>query len=102
MIIHCVFCQFRSDADPAETAEVLRDLAELCTDLPGVLSFEHGPNRDFEQKSQAFNAGFVIRFADQSALQHYADHPKHQALGQRLCQLCVGGADGIIVFDLEC
>ena len=43
-----------------------------------------------------------IRFADRLALATYADHPTHKALGARLCDLCEGGAGGIMVADLVC
>ena len=101
MSLHCVFCQVRDDVVEAAREAVLSDLAAFSACLEGVARFEHGPNRDFEQKSQAFQAGFVITFRDQAALERYAQHPRHQELGGQLCDLCVGGAAGIIVFDLE-
>lgn len=101
MILHCVFCNFRADAPVAQREQVLQDLAALSRSLDGVLGFDFGPNRDFEKKSQSFSDGFVIRFATQDALERYAIHPEHQRLGGQLCDLCEGGADGIIVFDLE-
>lgn len=101
MILHCVFCHFRGDATAAQRAEILHELSVFAKGLPGVLAFEFGPNRDFERKSPAYGEGFVVRFQDRAALEHYAVHPSHQALGQRLCGLCEGGGDGIIVFDLD-
>ncbi len=100
MIIHCVFCNFRNDSTPTEQADVLGALADFARTLSGVVSFEHGANIDLECKSPDYDAGFVIRFEDQQALTAYAEHPTHQALGARLCDLCIGGADGIIVFDI--
>ncbi|MFS4580467.1 Dabb family protein [Phaeobacter sp. C3_T13_0] len=101
MILHCVFFRFREDA-PSETCrDVLSELATFARGLAGVLDFDAGPNRDFEGKSPNYSEGFVVRFSNRGALDHYAQHPAHQELGARLCDLCVGGADGIIVFDLE-
>ena len=101
MIVHCVFCRFRGDVPPAQRREVLDALREFSIGLDGVLSFEWGPNRDFENRSAGYSDGFVIRFADAVALQRYARHETHKALGTRLCALCEGGAEGIMVFDLE-
>ena len=101
MILHCVFCNFRDDIIQAEQTALFSELEILCQSLDGAQAFHHGPNRDFEHKSADFNAGFVIRFRDQTALDHYAKHPRHQALGAKLCTLCKEGANGIIVFDLE-
>ncbi|MBD8876212.1 Dabb family protein [Roseibium polysiphoniae] len=101
MILHCVFCNFRADSPPAERSKVFQELQDFSVTLDGVLGFEFGPNLDFERKSQAYDEGFVIRFKDVSALEAYANHPVHRALGGRLCDLCEGGADGIVVFDLD-
>jgi hypothetical protein len=101
MIVHCVFCNIRSDVPNEDRVQVFEHLAALCQPMTGFIDFEHGPNRDFEMKSQAYSDGFVIRFESPAALEHYAKHPTHIKLGQRLSDLCVGGGDGIIVFDLE-
>ncbi len=102
MILHCVFCDFQPDAGQAARHAVLSELATFGQTLDGVLGFDFGPNADFEGKSPQVTDGFVIRFADRQALATYADHPTHKALGARLCELCVGGADGIMVVDLVC
>ncbi|WP_371171420.1 Dabb family protein [Aliiroseovarius sp. 2305UL8-7] len=101
MILHSVYCDFRADAADAQRNDVLEALAQFSEALEGVLGFDFGPNRDFEGKSARFDAGFVIRFADREAVEAYALHPTHQKLGARLCELCNGGAEGIMVFDLE-
>lgn len=101
MILHCVFCNFESDVSAAERGQIFTELSALCETVEGANGFDHGPNRDFEKKSQGYSDGFVIRFETVQALNVYAEHPTHMMLGQRLCDLCVGGADGITVFDLE-
>ena len=85
----------------SERAEVFEGLSNLSMSLDGILSFEVGPNRDFEGKSPDYSDGFVIRFTDKGALARYAEHPEHLALGAKLFTICEGGADGIIVFDLD-
>lgn len=101
MILHCVFCDFHSDSTLSAQQNVLSRLADFSRTLEGVMGFDHGINRDFENKSAAYDQGFIIRFADRAALDAYAQHPTHQALGAELCALCTGGADGIIVYDLD-
>lgn len=101
MIRHCVFLNLRASQDAGTLEEILGELRNLCENLPETGPFLSGPNRDFEAKSQDFPAGFTIDFASEEALQTYADHPEHKALGARLVAICQGGADGIMVFDLE-
>lgn len=100
-IQHCVFFTFTADAPATERAAILDGLAALTASLPGLGDFRTGPNRDFEAKSQAYAHGFLFQAESADALAHYADHPTHKALGARLCDAVVGGAEGIIVFDLE-
>ncbi len=101
MILHCVFCKIAPNAAWGDVNAVFEGLAQLCETLDGAVSFKAGPNRDFEEKSKDFKAGFVIHFQDQDALEAYANHPTHTALGQRLCDLTDGGASGIMVFDID-
>lgn len=100
MILHCVFCH-PLDGVAEELLGIIGELKSFSQGLEGVIAFDYGPNRDFEAKSPDHSLGFVIRFSSAQALAHYAGHPTHQALGGKLCDLCVGGADGIIVYDLE-
>ena len=101
MILHCVFCHFRDDISEADKTAALKALEAFSLTLDGVESFKFGPNKDFEKKSQDYDQGFVIGFANEDALHHYAEHPTHKKLGSKLAQLCQGGGDGIIVFDLD-
>ncbi|MEM9786092.1 MAG: Dabb family protein [Pseudomonadota bacterium] len=101
MIRHIVLLALRDDHDPDECATIMDQLAALVEHLPGFVAFEHGPNRDYEQKSQHYPYGFVGTFSDAAALQTYAGDARHSALGAGLVDLCQGGADGIMVIDLE-
>lgn len=102
MLIHCVFLNLDATTRPADCEEVLTVLGEFARGLDGVLRTDAGPNIDVEGKSPDFDAGIVIVFRDRAALDHYAEHPVHKKLGARLVSLCAGGAEGIMVFDLEC
>ena len=98
-IKHCVFLQFKPRYNEAERNEILQQLADLKPIMVGFLSMEFGENLDCEDKSDC-NAGFVINFASEADLQNYAQHPEHQKIGSQLVEMSVGGADGIMVFDL--
>lgn len=101
MLLHCVFCAIRPDADPAELRSVMGELAALRSEVDGMLEFRHGPNRDYERKSPRHGHGFVIVFRDRAAHLAYDSHPRHKAAGARLVDLCEGGYEGIVVYDLD-
>ena len=101
MLLHCVFCAIRADADPAEWSSVMGELAALQPEVEGMLDFRAGVNRDYEGKSPRHAQGFVIAFRDRAAHLAYDAHPRHKAAGARLVALCEGGYDGIVVYDLE-
>ncbi len=101
MIRHCVMLRLKPDYDTAELAAVMDGLGVVADRLSGCGGFIHGPNRDFEAKSPSYPYGFTLDFAAQAALQRYASDETHQQLGARLVALCVDGAEGVLVFDLE-
>ncbi len=101
MIQHIVLLSLRSDYPVDELAEVMQGLDNLGAEITGFTGFQHGPNEDFEGKSQGYPYGFVCTFDTSETLQAYAVHPAHQALGARLVALCNDGSDGIMVADLD-
>ena len=101
MIQHIVMLSLKHDASSDALADVMAGLAALGQTLDGFNGFQHGPNRDFEGKSQDYPYGFVCTFADHAALTRYAHNADHKALGARLVALCAGGGDGIMVMDIE-
>lgn len=101
MLKHCVFCHFRDDVTEERRQEAVTAFAPLLQEVNGMIDFAAGPNLDFEAKSAAYSHGFIITFRDRTAHLDYENHPTHKRLGAELVKLCVGGADGIIVFDLS-
>lgn len=101
MIRHIVLLDLPDDHDTDELLDIMDQLATLVDHLPGFTGFEHGPNRDFEQKSARYPYGFIGTFTDAKALETYAKDAQHSALGARLVAMCRDGADGIMVIDLE-
>ncbi|WP_299300936.1 Dabb family protein [uncultured Litoreibacter sp.] len=101
MILHSVYLRLPQGTDRTELETVMTGLKQLCKDMVGCTGFQHGPNRDFEGKSHGYPYGFIAQFRDRDALATYAENPEHKALGGRLVSLCDGGADGIVVYDIE-
>lgn len=99
VISHIVMLRLRDDHDAVELGRIMTELAAL--QIAGFDGFAHGPNFDLEQKTPDHPYGFICTFADVEGLKRYACDPMHRALGQRLCDLCVGGGAGIMVMDLE-
>jgi hypothetical protein len=100
MIRHCVMLNLQDDAQE-KLLPVLEGLAALVDTLEGCSGFLAGVNRDFESKSPNHAFGFMFDAEDETALNTYAEHPRHKQLGATLVSLCKGGADGILVFDIE-
>lgn len=65
---HCVYMQFKPQYSLAQRRAILQKLANLKPIINGFLSIEFGQNLDCENKSDC-NAGFVIDFASQAALE---------------------------------
>lgn len=90
-----------ASADISDVQAVMQGIAGVVARLPGLDGFHAGANRDYEQKSAGFTWGFTLDASDAAALRVYASDAEHKLLGAALVTLCDGGADGIMVFDLE-
>ena len=101
MLLHCVFLNVRPGTDPAHRDAVIAALGDLQSEVDGMIGYAWGPNRDYESKTPDHQHGFVCTFTDRDAHLAYERHPTHQRLGAQLVAMCVGGADGILVYDLE-
>lgn len=101
MLHHIVLMDPATPEDLRQIEAAMPILARLCADLPGASGFAHGPNRDYEGKSQRYAYGFSVIFEDRNAHLAYERHPDHVRAGGMLVAACAGGADGIFVADLE-
>ena len=101
MIRHCVMLKLKPDASTARLNKVMHGLAELVDTLDGCSGFCAGPNRDYENKSPDYRYGFTLDARNPKALAAYAVDSEHLALGAKLVEMCVGGADGIVVYDID-
>lgn len=101
MIQHCVFCKIDAGVPASRLAAVMADLMALQDQIAGITRAQHGPNLDLELMSQGFTHGFTMDFESRAALLAYHDHPAHRAAGGQLVDICEGGVQGIMVFDLD-
>ncbi len=101
MLKHCVFVNFDAATARSDRQQVLAELGSLVSEIDGMIDYSYGPNLDFENKSAAFGDGFICTFKDRAAQRAYETHPRHVELGSKLVDMCVGGHEGIMVFDLE-
>lgn len=99
MLYHLVMLE--PDGPMDDILAAMQILETLPAKLDGLIEFRHGPNRDFEQKSERYPYGFLCTFTDKAALDAYATNPDHQRAGGMLVASCKNGADGIFVVDLE-
>ncbi len=94
MILHCVFVNFRSEANVDDRNRTYADLASLKDKIEGYVTMVSGANASFEGMARGYDDGFIITFANRAAHLAYHEHPDHKAAGARLAQLCEGGLDG--------
>jgi len=101
MLKHSVYLSLKSDDEMANILAAMEILESLVGEVDGMLDFVHGPNRDFEGKSEAYAYGFITTFTSREAHLAYEVHPEHKRAGGMLVAACKGGHDGIFVTDLE-
>jgi len=101
MLKHCVFLNFKAHIAKAERLAVFHQLAGLVGEVEGTVDIHFGDNLDYENKSPEYSDGFIVTFTDRAAHLAYERHPQHVAAGGKLVEMCEGGHDGIIVFDIE-
>jgi hypothetical protein len=99
---HMVFCRFRADVTPTRRLAFFEQIRRL-TEVPGIAftNFQCGPNVSPEGYGMNFADGFMMDFESRAACFAYLAHPTHQAIGARLLEALDGGAQGLLVFDID-
>lgn len=100
MIKHIVLFDLLADHDREEFDSIVEGVHELGETIAGFTHFEHGTNKDFGGMSAQFNYVFICHFVDEDTSRAYLVDPGHNALGQRLVNLCRGGVNGITIIDM--
>lgn len=102
MIRHCVFLKFKPEVTDAEKQKLYDELEALDGILPGILKFDAKANSSPEiGMDKGFSDGFIIDFDTAKSRDIYLDAPEHKAVGAKLVAASQGGADGILVYDME-
>ncbi|WDR06098.1 Dabb family protein [Devosia rhodophyticola] len=101
MIRHCVFVKFRSDVDQAARDAIFVEVAALKDAVEGMVNCHIGSNVSPEGLGRGFAHGFTMDFKDAAARDAYLVAPVHKAAAINLVAALEGGADGVMVFDLE-
>ncbi len=77
-VMHLFAFRWRPATTDALKQRALVEIRALQGQIPGLLETSVGEN--FSPRSQGYELGGAMKFADRAALDAYADHPAHQAL----------------------
>jgi hypothetical protein len=94
---HIVIFKYKPETTWDQIRQVTDAFRELKNKIPGIVSFEHGPNASREGKNIGFNYAYVLTFEDTKARDAYVPHPEHQNFGRLLDEL--GIVEDVFVVD---
>ena len=84
-IIHVVTILWKEDSTPEQQQASLEGVKKMAAEIPGIKNVwikqlkvqgRGKPGKD-GKPGRAYDAAFVIEFADQAAADRYIDHPAH-------------------------
>lgn len=102
MIRHCVFVHFRETVGEPDARALFDEVVALKVRLPGMVDVHVGVNVSPEVgMDKGFGSGFIVDFDSADARDHYLADEQHKQIGARLVAAAVGGAEGILVYDME-
>ena len=78
MVIHTFAFRWKPDVTDDQKQRVIDEIRALQGQIPGVLETWVGIN--ISPRSQGYELGGVMKFADQATLEAYNIHPVHQRL----------------------
>lgn len=76
MITHVVLLKWKDGVDRGAVETAKAEIRALKGQIPGLLDVTAGDN--FSSRSQGYDFGAVMRFADRASLDAYGPHPLHQ------------------------
>jgi hypothetical protein len=77
IVRHILLGKFRPEMTAAQFDEIIRRFREMAEKIPGILSFEHGPNNSSEGRDLGMTQVVIITFIDVAARDAYLVHPEH-------------------------
>jgi hypothetical protein len=102
MIRHCVFVHFRETVSEAEISGLLEEVAGLKAHVPGITEVHIGANVSPESgMDKGYGNGFIMDFDSPASRDRYLADERHQQVGAKLVAAAVGGAAGILVYDMQ-
>ncbi len=78
MVIHTFAFRWKPNVTAEQKLRVQTEIRALQGQIPGLLETNVGAN--FSPRSQGYEFGGVMKFANQQALAAYNSHPIHQKL----------------------
>ena len=78
MIIHTFAFRWKPGVTPEQKERVIREIRALQGQIPGLSETLVGHN--ISPRSQGYELGGVMKFADRTSFESYSDHPVHQRL----------------------
>ncbi len=83
-VIHVVTILWKEDSTPEQQQAALDGVKKMAAEIPGIKNIwmkplkvqGRAPSKDGKPGRQ-YDSAFVIEFADQTAADHYIDHPAH-------------------------
>jgi len=85
MVIHTFAFRWKAGVTEDQKRRAIAEIRQLQGQIPGLLETWVGMN--FSPRSQGYELGGVMKFADRAALEAYSPHPVHQKLLQWLMPL---------------
>lgn len=95
MTIHTFNFRWKPEVTDAQINSVARSIQALQGEIPGLLAVYVGTN--FSPRSQGYNFGGIMHFADRTMLEAYNTHPVHRALLPSILPL----VESVIEVDFE-
>ena len=90
MLTHIVCWKYKPETSPEQRVRHIERLRALPSLIPNIVSFDVGS--DILHLERSFDTGLVAVYPDRQALDHYNDHPEHQAvaaLGKEIAERVV-------------
>lgn len=78
MVIHTFLFRWKSGVTAGQKQRALEEIKALKGPIPGLLEVFAGHN--ISPRSQGYEFGGVMKFADRASFDAYNDHPVHQKL----------------------
>ena len=84
LLRHVVAFKFKDDATQEKIDAIVKTFENLDSEIPFIVSIEHGTNNSPEGLNNGFTHCFILTFKTAKDRDAYLPHPAHKAFGQKL------------------